>query len=203
MVTSDDRPLHVERRAQFLSVAKRVFAQHGYQSTTMDDIAREAGFTKPILYQYFESKALLYQEIVATTGAALIEQLANAVATKEIPRERIAIAFRVYFDMVVNDSEAFRILFTHTHDGETAGELRKVEMNFVAFLVPYIDTSVGHDARRQLAAGIVGLAEGAAIMWLSQQQTKGWPTPHADAAERLAEHCTALAWGGLRAVLRD
>jgi len=31
----------------------------------MDDIAREAGFTKPILYQYFDSKTDLYREIVA------------------------------------------------------------------------------------------------------------------------------------------
>ena len=31
----------------------------------MDDIAKEAGFTKPILYQYFESKTDLYHEIVA------------------------------------------------------------------------------------------------------------------------------------------
>jgi len=203
MVLPDERPVHNERRTQFLNVAKKVFAQNGFQATTMDDVAREAGFTKPILYQYFTSKASLYQEIVASTGATLIETLMAEVATRELPREKIEVAFRVYFNMVVNDTEAFRLLFIHAHDGETANELRKVEMNFVSFLVPYIDSSIGHDDRRQMAAGIVGLAEGVATMWLVQQESKGWPAPAPDAAERLADHSARLAWGGLRALLRD
>jgi AcrR family transcriptional regulator len=203
MVLPDERPVHAERRAQFLNVAKKVFAQNGFQPTTMDDIAREAGFTKPILYQYFESKATLYQEIVASTGAVLINDLMAAVATKELPREKIEVAFQVYFNMVVNDTEAFRILFIHAHDGETAAELRTVELGFVSFLVPYIDSSIGHDGRRQMAAGIVGLAEGAATIWLMQQEAKGWPTPAPDTAQRLAENSATLAWGGLRALLRD
>lgn len=203
MAIPDERPAQSARREQFLNVAKRVFAQNGYQATTMDDIAREASFTKPILYQYFESKATLYHEIVSTTGAVLINNLMAAVSWRELPREKIEVALQVYFDMVVNDTEAFRILFMHAHDGETAGELRKVKLNFVSFLVPYIDASIGHDHRRQMAAGIVGMAEGVAIVWLVQQESNGWPTPAAGTAEELAAHSATLAWGGLRAVLRD
>ena len=46
-----------QRRDQLLLVARRIFADKGFQATTMDDIAKEAGFTKPILYQYFDSKS--------------------------------------------------------------------------------------------------------------------------------------------------
>ena len=53
MVITDDRPQHGERRELLLAVAKKVFAERGFQAATMDDIAKEAGFTKPILYQYF------------------------------------------------------------------------------------------------------------------------------------------------------
>jgi AcrR family transcriptional regulator len=186
-----------------LDVAKRVFATNGYQSTTMDDIAREAGFTKPILYQYFESKGLLYHEIVSTTGAVLIRDLRIAVETHDLPREKIASAFRVYFDMLINDTEAFRILFMHAHDGETSAEIRRIENNFVSFLVPYIDSTMGVGPRRQMAAGIVGMAEGAAIYWLIQQERRNWPSPEPDAAQRLAENSATLAWGGLRALQRD
>ena len=72
MVIQDDRPQHAERREQLLSVAKSLFAERGFQSTTMDDIAREAGFTKPILYQYFDSKTDLYREIVAQLAETLL-----------------------------------------------------------------------------------------------------------------------------------
>ena len=45
-----------ERRAQLLDVARRVFGQHGYHTVTMDEVAREAGVTKPSLYRSFSSK---------------------------------------------------------------------------------------------------------------------------------------------------
>ncbi len=203
MVISDDRPQHVERREQLLLVARGIFAERGFQSTTMDDIAKEAGFTKPILYQYFDSKTDLYHEIVTQTAQKLLSSLDAAVSSVESPRTKIEVAFRVYFEMVVTETDAFRILFIHAHEGQTAAELRKLEMGLIAFLEPYINISISDDHRRQLAAGVVGIAEGAAATWMVQQAAKGWPTPTPSEAERLAARSATLAWGGLRAVQQD
>jgi AcrR family transcriptional regulator len=203
MVIQEDRPQHAERREQLLSVAKSLFAERGFQSTTMDDIAREAGFTKPILYQYFDSKTDLYQEIVAQLAETLLASLKVAVNAAETGREKIEVAFRVYFEMVVSETDAFRILFIHSHEGDTAKELRALELGLISFMFPFFDPSMSEDHRRQLAGGVVGIAEGAAIVWLEQQESKGWPTPAAGAAERLAERSATLAWGGLRTVHQD
>ena len=169
----------------------------------MDDIAKEAGFTKPILYQYFESKTELYREIVNQTAEKLLTSLRNAVAEVESPRSKIEVAFRVYFEMVVSETDAFRILFIHSHVGDTAKELRALELGLISFMFPFFDESMSEDHRRQLAGGVVGIAEGAAIVWLEQQESKGWPIPAAGAAERLAERSATLAWGGLRTVHQD
>jgi AcrR family transcriptional regulator len=203
MVISDERPQHVERREQLLLVARAIFAERGFQATTMDDIAKEAGFTKPILYQYFESKTELYHEIVAQTAQKLLSSLDAAVSSVESPRTKIEVAFRVYFEMVVTETDAFRILFIHSHEGETATELRKLELGLIAFLEPYINISISDDHRRQLAAGVVGIAEGAAATWLVQQAAMGWPTPTPSEVDRLAARSATLAWGGLRAVQQD
>jgi AcrR family transcriptional regulator len=203
MVITDDRPQHGERRELLLGVAKRIFAERGFQSATMDDIAKEAGFTKPILYQYFESKTDLYHEIVTQTAQKLIDKLASAVSIAETPRAKIEVAFKVYFDMVVGETDAFRILFIHSHEGSTAGDLRNVELTLVSFVEPFIDISISKEHRRQLAAGVVGLAEGAAVVWMIQQEAKGWPTPDPEESSRLAARIATLAWGGLRAVQRD
>ncbi len=48
-------------REDILTAAVRAFARTGYQSVTMRDIAREAGYTAAALYTYFENK----QEILA------------------------------------------------------------------------------------------------------------------------------------------
>jgi AcrR family transcriptional regulator len=203
MAIADDRPQHAARRDQLLAVARAIFAERGFQATTMDDIAREAGFTKPILYQYFDSKTDLYREIVAQTAGRLLASLHAAVSSVDSPRARIEVAFRVYFDMVVGETDAFRILFIHSHEGETASELRSLESGLVSFVEPYIDISISDDHRRQLAAGVVGIAEGAARAGLIQQAAKGWPDPTPREAQRLAARAATLAWGGLRAVQRD
>jgi len=200
---TEERPQHIERREQLLGVAKKIFAERGFQSTTMDDIAKEAGFTKPILYQFFQSKTELYKEIVEDIATSMIHSLSKAVSNADAPRAKIEVAFRVYFDMVVSDTDAFRILFIHAHDGETSGELRKLETGLISFMVPYIDLSISDEHRRQLAAGVLGIAEGAAVVWLVQQEAKGWPVVAADEAERLASRSATLAWGGLRAVQQD
>lgn len=203
MVINDERPQYAERREQLLLVARGIFAGRGFQAATMDDIAREAGFTKPILYQYFDSKTDLYREIVTQTGAKLLINLENAVSSVDSPRAKIEVAFRVYFEMVVSEPDAFRVLFIHSHEGDNWMDLRAVELGLVSFLEPLIIVSISDDHRRQLAAGVVGIAEGAAVAWLEQQATKGWPTPAPGAAQRLAERSATLAWGGLRTVQQD
>jgi AcrR family transcriptional regulator len=200
-MVSLDRPVQAERREFFLQCAKDVFAERGFECTTMDDVARAAGFTKPILYQFFPSKADLYHEIVTTTGAQLLSALSGAVRVDDVPRSRVRRALGAYFSMVVNDPSAFRILFTHGHSGTAANDLQIIERRLVEFLVPFIDESREADERRDLAAGVVGLAEGVAISWLRRQARRGWPQVDPAEAARLAERATLLAWGGLH-VLR-
>jgi len=44
------------RKLQILEAAKKVFLNKGHINATMDDIAFEAGFSKPTIYKYFKSK---------------------------------------------------------------------------------------------------------------------------------------------------
>lgn len=54
----------LEKRQRALDAALTVFSQNGYSAATMDAIAREAGLTKPTLYQYFDSKESLFQAMM-------------------------------------------------------------------------------------------------------------------------------------------
>ena len=209
MVLNDERPLSSERtppperRDHLLRVARTVFANGGFQATTMDEIAHEAGFTKPILYQYFDSKTELYREVVTQTAETLLASLRAAVGDATTPRERIEVSFTVFFNMVVEETDAFRILFIHSHEGETRGDLRAFEAALVSFIEPLIAVRIKPDHRRQLAAGVVGIAEGAATAWLIQQEARGWPPPRPGVAQRLAARSATLAWGGLRSIQID
>ncbi|MGO4436740.1 TetR/AcrR family transcriptional regulator [Rhizobium sp. RAF56] len=50
----------IERERRILDAALKVFADKGYVGASMDDIAAEAGLSKPTVYQYFPSKDELF-----------------------------------------------------------------------------------------------------------------------------------------------
>jgi AcrR family transcriptional regulator len=51
-------------RARLLQAAASEFAAKGYHRTRVSDIVRQAGLTQAAFYLYFESKELLYQELM-------------------------------------------------------------------------------------------------------------------------------------------
>src|SRR5918992_5877486 len=99
-----------ERREQLLQVARKVFAQRGYHTVTMDDVATEAGITKPILYDHFPSKRDLYRGLLEADLATLQRKIEAALESSPGNRERIRASFQAYFDFVDEEGEGFRLL---------------------------------------------------------------------------------------------
>ena len=62
-----------ERRAVILDAALDVFAETGYEGTAMDEVARRAGITKPVLYDHFASKEALYSALLERESTAMVE----------------------------------------------------------------------------------------------------------------------------------
>jgi len=50
-------------KIDIIDSAERLFFSKGYNNSTMDEIAKEAGFTKRTLYSYFTSKEEIYEKI--------------------------------------------------------------------------------------------------------------------------------------------
>lgn len=69
-----------ERERQMIAVAEEIFAERGYQASSMDEIAERVGVSKPMLYEYFGSKEGL---LVACIRAARAELLAATMASVE------------------------------------------------------------------------------------------------------------------------
>jgi AcrR family transcriptional regulator len=203
MVMSDSRTNVSDRRDHLLRVARDIFADRGYPATTMDDIAAAAGFTKPILYQHFSSKEALYNELVQSASTQLLEAFINATKDVSTPREMVQSAFRGYFDVIMHETAIFRLLFLQPHIGDHLSALRHVESRLTSYIEEMIPLRSDPTLRRQLAASIVGMAEGAATAWLVQQESAGWPQLVDGAVDEMAQRISGLAWGGLRSVQTD
>lgn len=72
-----------QRRAQIKEAAIRLFSTKGYQQSTMDDLAAEAGVSKSLIYWYWESKAALLSELIDTCMQPYIDLLAETAASPE------------------------------------------------------------------------------------------------------------------------
>src|SRR5688572_29321322 len=94
-----------ERRAQLLDVARTMFHRHGFHSVTMDTVAKEAGVTKPILYDHFPSKRELYVGLLEEDIDSLRKRVHAALEDSPGNRERIRASIQAYFDFVDDHAE--------------------------------------------------------------------------------------------------
>lgn len=65
------------KRKDILDAAEQVFFLKGYESTSMDELAKAAEFSKRTIYLYFSSKEQIYFEIMIRGYRLLIEMLKN------------------------------------------------------------------------------------------------------------------------------
>ena len=183
------------RRQQLLEVALQVFGEHGFHPTSMNDVAEAAGVTKPVLYQHFRSKRDLYREVLTDVGAQLLEEIPKATTSAATPHQQVELGFLAYFRWVAAHEPAFRVLFGGgtRRDEEFAAQVVKVEAAIAEAIAALIDVQTLEQAqRRQLAHGLVGLAEGASRMWMAEGAQE---TP-----EDLARLVADFAWNGLRGI---
>ncbi|HEY7917716.1 MAG TPA: TetR/AcrR family transcriptional regulator [Acidimicrobiales bacterium] len=202
------------RRRQLFEVALSLFAEHGYAATTMDDIAESAGVTKPLVYQHFESKRALYLELMDVFSRELVTRIVKATANAEGPRQQVELGFAAYFELMVGNEQAFRLLYGRDapDDPELGAALRRVEDTIAQAIDPLIDAGLDPEHRLLLAHAVVGMAEGASRHWLDARRD-GLPTAGGtedgaavETAEEdgahLATRLADFAWAGLRQVHR-
>jgi TetR/AcrR family transcriptional repressor of mexJK operon len=108
------RPKDLEKGAAILEAAKRLFIAQGFDGTSMDQIAAEAGVSKLTVYSHFGDKETLF---AAAAKAYCEQQLPTSMfeAHPEVPlRERLLQIARAFFSMVSSPEAvaAHRILCT-------------------------------------------------------------------------------------------
>jgi len=186
-----------ERKAQLLDVARKVFGAKGFHGVSMEDVAREAGVTKPILYDHFSSKEALYLALLDADAQTLEGRIREALAAPTGNRERIRASFQAYFDFVDEHAEGFRLMMQETVGTDDlsrshVGAVRDRIMGEVSDLI--VRESQGHLDREQadtVALGLVGMVETAA------RRDPGGPK---ESRRRTVDTLVRLAWRGITAL---
>lgn len=109
-----DTKLVEERRGQILRAAVKLFSENGYYTTTIQQIARKAGVSTGLIYQYFGDK----DDILFLTLKLVLETYENEIPPRlegiEHPVERLCMALRAYCTIVDGLREATVLAYRST-----------------------------------------------------------------------------------------
>lgn len=100
-----------ERNQLILDHAIDVFGHRGYHNTSMDDVAEQAGISKALVYQHFESKDELYMAVLRAYQEKLRDSIVPAWSTGKPPRERFWEGLLAFFTFVEAHKEAWGVLY--------------------------------------------------------------------------------------------
>ena len=109
-----DPKLVGERRQQIVQAAIKLFSKQGYYSTTIQQIAREAGISVGLIYQYFRDK----DDVLFLTLKLVLESYENEIPAAlegvEHPLERLCVALGAYCRIVDRMRDATVLTYRST-----------------------------------------------------------------------------------------
>lgn len=188
-----------ERRVQLMEVGRAVFASHGYEATAIDEVARKAGVTKPIIYEHFGSKEGLYAAIVDREMDDLVRRVSEKISVGS-PRERFENAVVAFMSYTKEEPAGFAVLTRDSPNSAARRGLTRV----IDDLAQRVDDifreqfgNAGYDPKVApiYANALIGMVTQVGQWWASSG--RGFSIDH------VARHVAALGWMGLRHLPRD
>ena len=188
-----------ERREQLLDVGRSLFAQKGFDATSVEEIAAKAGVSKPVVYEHFGGKEGLYAVVVDREMRALLDAITGALTSSGRPRELLERAAFALLDYIDSSTDGFRILVRDSPVAQSTGSFASL-ISDAASQVEHIMgnqlKSRGFDPKLapMYAQMLVGMVALTGQWWLDARKP---------AKSVVAAHLVNLAWNGLSGLEAD
>ncbi len=101
---------HSQRHEQLIDVARALFAEKGLEGTSVEEIAAQAGVSKPVVYEHFNGKEGLYDVVVDRAATALQATISESLADPIGPRALIEQGTLALLNFIEEQPDAFRII---------------------------------------------------------------------------------------------
>ncbi|NLI92940.1 MAG: TetR/AcrR family transcriptional regulator [Peptococcaceae bacterium] len=99
-----------KKKASLIDAAERLFIQKGFENTSIDEVAKEAGLTKRTLYQYFLSKEDLFYAVALKGARQLFSIYEDAMSKGDNALEKIRLGNKVHLQFYTDNLGMFRLL---------------------------------------------------------------------------------------------
>jgi TetR/AcrR family fatty acid metabolism transcriptional regulator len=122
-----------DRRQQILAAAVRVFAERGYESSRVGDIASSAGVAYGLVYHYFDSKEAVLEAVFRESWGRLLSAVALAEETAGTAPERLGLVVKIVLRAWRDDPNLVRLLVREvTRNPHIQDELDEIGQAFAS-----------------------------------------------------------------------
>lgn len=104
------------RREAILAAATTLFAEKGFNATSLDDIGSAVGMTGPSIYSYFDAKADILAAVISRGNDLLWVDLARAVETADNPVHALNRVIRSYLTFALGNPQVVEVLVSGATD---------------------------------------------------------------------------------------
>jgi AcrR family transcriptional regulator len=163
------------RRAELVEAAVAAIRARG-AGVGMEDIAAQAGVSKPILYRHFTDRADLWLAVGRRVNDELLAAMSSALLVDRPPRETIAAVVDTYLALIEADPEIYRfVVHGSLADRGMSSDLVHAQMALMAAEVARVlgdrlrHAGVDSGGAEPWAHGIVGMVQAAADWWIDRR----------------------------------
>jgi AcrR family transcriptional regulator len=124
------------RERQILALAEDLFAEHGYANASMDELARRAGVSKPVIYALVGSKERLYRRCVERHSEMLATRIATEAGRAVGPEAQLRAGILAFFTFVNEHRRVWEALtWDATPFADEAAAIRKRQTELAVTLL--------------------------------------------------------------------
>ena len=191
--SSRSRMTGKQRREQLIEVGRTLFAEKGFEATTVEEIASKASVSKPVVYEHFGGKEGLYAVVVDREIRTLLDGITSALSAETTSRGLLEAAALSLLDYIEGSTDGFRILVRDSPAGQSTGSFASL-ISDVASQVEHILAAEFKSRKLDprtaplYAQMLVGMVALTGQWWVDSRRFK-----KAD----VAAHLVNLAWNGL------
>jgi AcrR family transcriptional regulator len=193
------RKHRIARRKEFVEAALRALDKHG-PDLGMEDVAAEAGVTKPVLYRHFDDKADLYVALGQRGTEILFERLIPAINAELAPVPRIRMALDAFFTVIEEHPNLYRLLAHGRPEKPVSSDVVAEDKELIAtaltaLLGDYMRMfNMDSGAAEPWAHGIVGMVQNTGEWWLDRRSMS---------RDAVVEYLTQIIWAAIDGLTRQ
>ena len=182
-----------QRREQLIGVGRTLFAERGFEGTTVEEIAVSAQVSKPVVYEHFGGKEGLYAVIVDREQRTLLDGIRSAIEQAKGARRKVEAGTLALLDYIEACPDGFRIISRDAPTGSPGTSFATILSDVASQVEDILGDQFRHRGLREemapmYAQMLVGMIAYTGQWWLDERRP--------DKAT-VASNILNLAWNGL------